>query len=176
MTPEEWKPVLYAIAPQAKEWIVLGLADAMPTLVKTLSLNTTDRQAHFLAQLAHESDHFKTTEEYATGAAYEGRRDLGNTQPGDGKRFKGRGLIQLTGRANYAAASKALGEDYVGNPELVERFPAAAIVSGWFWDSHELNRHADNDDILAVTKAINGGTNGLDSRVAHLDSAKAALA
>ena len=110
--------------------------------------------------------------EYASGKAYEGRRDLGNTQKGDGARFRGRGLIQLTGRANYTAASKALGEPYALDPELVERFPAAAIVSGWFWQTHGLNELADKDDVKAVTRRVNGGLNGLDSRVAALASVR----
>lgn len=177
-TPAEWEAVLRKIAPQGKQWIIIGLADAMPGLVERLDLSTADRQAHFLAQLAHESDHFKTTVEYASGAAYEGRKDLGNTHPGDGKKFKGRGLIQLTGRANYLACSRAIPalSMIVEQPELVANFPAAAEVSGWFWATHALNRHADKDDVRAVTKAINGGYNGLDSRTAYLSGAKSALA
>jgi putative chitinase len=176
LTPAEWLTVLRKIAPHGKEWILLGFADALPRYVEQFEINTTNRQAHFISQCAHECDHFKTTEEYASGAAYEGRKDLGNVKPGDGKRFKGRGLIQLTGRANYAAASTALNADYVVEPELVARFPAAADVSAWYWDTHKLNRHADNDDVRQVTKIINGGYNGLDSRVAYLASAKRALA
>ena len=118
----------------------------------------------------------RTTREYASGAAYEGRKDLGNTQKGDGTRFRGRGLIQLTGRANYAAASKALGEPYIDDPDLVERFPAAAMVSGWFWQKNNVNKHANRDDARAVTKVINGGYNGLDSRQALLKTAKSAVA
>jgi putative chitinase len=176
LTPAEWLPILRKIAPHGKEWILLGFADALPRYVEQFEINTKNRQAHFISQCAHECDHFQTTQEYASGAAYEGRKDLGNTQKGDGKRFKGRGLIQLTGRANYASASKALGVDFVADPELVERFPAAADVSAWYWDTHKLNRHADADDVKQVTKIINGGYNGLDSRVAYLSSAKKALA
>lgn len=175
-SPAEWQAIIKKIAPHAKEWIVLGLADAMPDMEDRYAINTVSRQAHFLAQLAHESDHFQTTREYASGAAYEGRKDLGNTVRGDGQRYRGRGLIQLTGRANYAAASKAFGVDYVADPDLVERFPAAALVSGWFWDTHKLNQHADRDDVRQVTKIINGGYNGLDQRTAYLKSAKTALA
>ena len=175
MTPEDWKKVILKIEPRAKEWIVLGLADAMPIMVDQFKLDTALRQQHFLAQCAHESDHFQTTREYASGKAYEGRKDLGNAQKGDGERYRGRGLIQLTGRFNYTAASKALGEDYVGHPDLVERFPAAAIVSGWFWEKNAINEHADRDDIRAVTKVVNGGYNGLDSRQAALKNAKTVL-
>ena len=175
-TPAEWETIIKLIAPSAKPWIVMGLADALPALCQLFDITTVERQAHFLAQLAHESDGLRTTVEYADGSAYEGRKDLGNTHKGDGRRFKGRGLIQLTGRANYAAATKALSRDFVGHPERVAEFPAAADVSGWFWDTHGLNRHADRDDVEAVTRAINGGFNGLDSRVAYLASAKTALA
>ena len=138
---------------------------------------TTDlRMAHFIAQLAHESASFRYTEELASGEAYEGRRDLGNTQPGDGKRFKGRGLIQLTGRANYAEYSKSTGVDYVAKPQLLSTDPFAAVdVACWFWNSRKLNALADADDVKAVTRRINGGYNGLDDRIQYLTRAKAVL-
>jgi putative chitinase len=176
MSPEQWRAVLLKMEPGGKPWILDGLADAMPVMVERFGINTPFRQQHFLATCAHESDHFRTTEEYASGANYENRRDLGNTHPGDGRRFKGRGLIQLTGRANYDAASKALGEPYVDDPALVLRFPAAAIVSGWFWQTHGLNELADKDDHRPVCKRVNGGYNGLDSRLALLKTAKSVIA
>lgn len=176
MTPAEWRQVLLKMEPKGKPWILDGLADAMPIMVTRFDLNTNVRQQHFLAQVAHESDHFQTTREYATGKAYEGRKDLGNTHKGDGERFRGRGLIQLTGRYNYDKASKALGEPYVDDPPLVEKFPAAAIVSGWFWHKNDINKHADRDDVRAVTKVVNGGYNGLDSRQVALKNAKSAFA
>jgi putative chitinase len=176
MTPAEWRAVLIKITPDGKPWILDGFADALPGLSERYAINTPDRQAHFIAQCAHESAHFQTTVEYASGKAYEGRKDLGNVHKGDGARFKGRGLIQLTGRANYERASLALNQPFVDEPDLVARFPAAAEVSGWFWDAHKLNRHADTDDLRAATKAINGGYNGLDSRQAYLLRAKSALA
>ena len=169
-TPAEWRTVLRAIAPNSKPWVIDGFADALPGLCEKYEINTVGRQAHFIAQCAHESDHFKTTTEYASGAAYEGRKDLGNVNKGDGVRFKGRGLIQLTGRYNYASAG------YVDDPEAVARFPAAAEVSGWFWARNKLNQHADKDDVRAATKAINGGLNGLLDRTAYLGRAKRALA
>ena len=176
MTPAEWRNVILKMEPKGKPWILDGLADAMPQLVTRFEINTAVRQQHFLAQVAHESDHFNVTKEYASGKAYEGRKDLGNTQKGDGERFRGRGLIQLTGRFNYEAASKALGEPYVDDPPLVEKFPAAAIVSGWFWHKNDINKHADRDDVRAVTKVVNGGYNGLDSRQVALKNAKSAFA
>lgn len=175
MTPAEWRDVLLKMEPRGKPWILDGLADAMPVMVR-FAIDTPLRQQHFLAQCAHESDHFQTTREYASGQAYEGRKDLGNTAKGDGQRFRGRGLIQLTGRANYRDASNALQEPYIETPELVERFPAAAIVSGWFWHRNDINRHADKDDARAVCKAVNGGLNGLDSRLALLKTAKTVIA
>ena len=129
----------------------------------------------FLAQVAHESDHFRTTTS-TPAARPTSRRDLGNTQRGDGKRFRGHGLIQLTGRANHAAASEALRHDFVADPEDAAIFPWAAEIAGWYWSTHELNRHADADDVHAATKAINGGLNGLASRIAYLDRAKRTLA
>ena len=137
------------------------------------SINTPLRQAHFLAQVGHESGQLRYTEEIASGAAYEGRKDLGNTQPGDGVRFKGRGLIQLTGRANYTAFAQACGQDVVANPELVAQKPALAVDAAvWFWGEHGLNALADKDDVLGITKCINGGTNGLADREALLARAK----
>jgi putative chitinase len=131
------------------------------------------RMAHFLAQIGHESSSLRYTEEVASGSAYEGRRDLGNTEPGDGRRFKGRGLIQLTGRANYAAYSEDTGIDYIASPELIANNPDAAIgVAYWFWDKHRLSPLADKDNIKTITKRINGGYNGLDDRINYLNRAK----
>lgn len=175
MSPAEWREVLVKIAPNGKPWILDGFADALPLLVTRFKIDTKTRQQHFIAQCAHESDHFQTTQEYASGAAYEGRRDLGNTQKGDGRRYKGRGLIQLTGRFNYQKATDALGEPYVTEPALVERFPAAATVSGWFWERNGLNELADKDDVKVVTLRVNGGYNGLDSRTAHLNVARTVI-
>ncbi len=136
------------------------------------AINTPLRQAHFLAQVGHESGELRYTEELASGAAYEGRKDLGNTQPGDGVRFKGRGLIQLTGRANYAAFAQACGQDVLTNPDLVAATPLAVDAAVWFWTQHNLNALADQDDVLSITKKINGGTNGLADREALLARAK----
>lgn len=175
-TAKEWRALLLKMEPRGKPWILDGLAEEMPYMVRKFAINTPTRQHHFLAQVAHESDHFKTTREYASGKAYEGRKDLGNTQKGDGERYRGRGLIQLTGRANYTAASKALAIPYVDNPVLVEAFPAAALVSGWFWQSRGLNELSDKDDVHAVTRRVNGGLNGIASRIALLAKARSALA
>lgn len=140
-------------------------------------IDTPLRQAHFLAQLAHESDNFNTTEEYASGADYEGRIDLGNVYPGDGVRFKGRGLIQVTGRANYGSCSRGLGlgDALIKQPTLLNHEDLAARSAGWFWQTHDLNRVADRDDVVRATRIVNGGQRGLDDRIAKLRRAKVAL-
>ncbi len=142
-------------------------------------INTHLRMAHFLAQVMHESGGFRWLREIwgptAAQRGYEGRRDLGNTQPGDGKRFMGRGLIQLTGRNNYQKFSNDIGVDFVSNPELVERSPYAVLVAGWFWHSRGLNALADQDNLRQITRRINGGYNGLSDRERYLKRAKMAL-
>ena len=97
--------------------IVNNLAQFLPKVLDDYGINTKLRISHFLAQIAHESAHFRTLEEYASGAAYEGRKDLGNVYKGDGRRYKGRGVIQLTGRANYRKYGKILGIDLENHPE-----------------------------------------------------------
>ena len=130
-------------------------------------INTPRRQAAFLAQLAHESGQLRYFEEIASGAAYEGRRDLGNTQPGDGVRFKGRGPIQLTGRSNYGAASAALGLDLVNHPEQAATPEVGFRIAQWFWNSRGLNGYADSGNFDAITLRVNGGYNGKASRDAY---------
>lgn len=130
-------------------------------------INTAPRKAAFLAQLMHESGSLQYVREIASGEAYEGRKDLGNTEPGDGKRFKGRGLIQLTGRANYKALSDAFGVDFVSTPSLLEEPKWAALSAGWFWDSRKLNLIADEateEAFKRITKRVNGGYTHLKER------------
>jgi len=130
-------------------------------------INTPKRQAAFLAQVLHESGRFKYMQEIASGKAYEGRRDLGNTQPGDGMRFKGRGPIQLTGRANYIKAGKALGIDLVNNPKLAATPEVGFKTAVWFWNSRNLNQLADKgtqQSFDQITKRVNGGYNGKADR------------
>jgi len=167
-----------------KLWIVMTVAgairidsffDAIVATMMRYEINTPLRIAHFLAQIGHESGYLRYTEELADGSAYEGRADLGNTEPGDGKRFKGRGLIQLTGRANYRAYGQATGRDFENrtDPALVATDPTLTVdVAGWFWDTRKLNAFADKDDAETITRRINGGLNGLDDRLAFLDRAK----
>ena len=135
-------------------------------------LENSLRFIHFLAQLAHESGNFRYMEEIASGAAYEGRKDLGNTQAGDGKRFKGRGPIQLTGRANYRRYGQQLGIDFENNPEIVAIPSVGLLVACKFWSDNGLNTLADQDDLRATTRRINGGYNGFEDRKAHLAKLK----
>ncbi len=126
------------------------------------------RLAHFMAQLCHESGSFRYMEEIASGAAYEGRSDLGNVFPGDGKRFKGRGPIQLTGRANYRAFGRRIGIDLERHPEIAAVPSIGLHTALEYWADRGLNAYADADDIRAVTRRVNGGLNGLADREAHL--------
>lgn len=126
------------------------------------------RLAHFLAQLIHESGSFRYMEEIASGQAYEGRSDLGNTQPGDGKRYKGRGPIQITGRANYRRYGARIGIDIERHPEIAA-FPSIGLhLALEYWKANGLNTLADADNVLGITKLINGGTNGLEDRKRQL--------
>lgn len=137
------------------------------------------RLAAFLAQVGHESGGFVYTREIwgptEAQKRYEGRKDLGNTQPGDGSRFRGRGLIQITGRANYEAVARAMGIDCVSRPELLERPEFAARASAWWWAAHGCNELADAGDFVALTRRTNGGTNGLADRLERWERAKLAL-
>jgi putative chitinase len=141
------------------------------------AIDTPEQRAAFLAQVAHESGKLVYVREIwgptPAQSKYEGRLDLGNTQPGDGKRFLGRGLIQITGRANYAAVSKGLGIDFVSNPSLLELTDNAAMSAAWFWYAHGLNAYVSN--FTTLTRKINGGINGLADREALWASCKIAL-
>ena len=147
-------------------------------ILRTLAefdLTTPLRQAHFLAQLCHESGSFNYLEELASGEDYEWRDDLGNVQAGDGVRFKGRGLIQITGRANYGDCGDALGHDLIANPTHLANPDLACRSAGWFWNTRHLSAFADRDDVDTITYRINGGYNGYDERVEFLHAAKAVL-
>ena len=138
-------------------------------------INTPLRIAAFLAQIAHESGSFRYVKELASGAAYEGRSDLGNTRKGDGVKYKGRGLIQITGRANYAACGKELALELLANPQLLEKpFPASESAA-WFWKTHGCNELADDCEFDKITKKINGGLNGKKERDAYYAIARKVL-
>lgn len=166
---------LAQIMPYAREKAAL-YAPLLDAAMREFDINTPARQASFLSQVGHESGQLRYVRELASGATYEGRKDLGNTQPGDGVRFRGRGLIQVTGRANYTAAMMALDIDCVEHPELLEIPVNACRSAGWFWKTHGLNELADAGDQVKVTRRINGGTNGLADRLALFEVAKRVLA
>lgn len=178
MTTQLNRPIslyqLQTIMPAAKSRAVKFL-DALNATMAEFEINTRARQASFLSQVAHESGQLQWVQELASGKAYEGRADLGNTKPGDGVRFKGRGLLQTTGRTNYAAAAAALGLDCVNHPELLETPLNAARAAGLFWKTHNLNALADAGDQVKVTRRINGGVNGLDERLKFYTAAWKAL-
>lgn len=163
-------------------------------------ISTPERQAAFIGQCAHESGGFKTLQENLNYSAkglhatwpsrfpseeaaqpfhrnpekiankvYSGR--MGNTEEGDGWKYRGRGLIQLTGKDNYRFASDALGVDFVANPDLVLTRDYAALTAAWYWNKRGLNKEADAKDFTGMTKKINGGTIGLADRVAHINTA-----
>ncbi len=162
----------------------------LPHIQKTLdrfNITTPAQQLCFLSQVGHESGGLFYTEEIATGDAYENRKDLGNTQKGDGRKYKGRGLIQITGRINYTHLSNDLKVDFINNPSILggkivdkcslQQLENAALSAGWFWDKHKINTLADKIDLkksidlgtnkdafIKITKVINGGTNGLQDR------------
>jgi len=166
---------LNQIMPHARSKVPV-YADALNDAMDEFEINTPTRQAMFLAQVAHESAEFRYVEEIASGAAYEGRADIGNTEPGDGVRYKGRGLIQITGRANYASCGSALGIDCIANPELLESPANATRSAAWFWKKHGCNELADADNFRQITLRINGGLNGYTDRLAYLELAKEAIA
>ena len=166
---------LLAILPSARSRAGAFLAPLNAAMAE-FGITTPARQASFLSQVGHESGSLMYVLELASGKAYEGRVDLGNTQPGDGVRFKGRGLLQVTGRANYGACGKVLGLDLLARPELLEQTVNACRSAGWFWQTKGLNTLADAGDQVKVTRRVNGGVNGLAERLALFAAAQRVLA
>lgn len=173
---------IIAIMPNSEKYVdkyinyINGYAD-------TFKINTPKRMAHYLAQVAHESNELRDTKEMGNKNYFvkydhgKLKAMLGNTKEGDGYKYRGRGLIQITGRANYQAYQKSpyCRGDIMENPKLLE-LPLGAVKSSmWWWKEHGLNELADSDSFLAITKTINGGTNGLESRRKYLIRAKKAL-
>jgi predicted chitinase len=132
--------------------------------MREVGITTQRRARYFIAQVMHESGGLFYREELASGDAYEGRSDLGNTHPGDGRRYKGRGWIQLTGRGNYREAGRALGLPLESNPDLASTSKVAWRIAAWYWKTRGLNELADSGNFDAVTRRINGGTNGAADR------------
>lgn len=173
---------LAAIAGRARP-LMANLAEWINATCPLYEIDTPQEYCHFLAQACHETDHFKTLREYASGRGYEGRVDLGNTQPGDGGRFKGRSIFQTTGRANYLQLGirKGRRDLFINNPELLEQPEYAVWSACEYWQTRGLNdaaNHADTDvlkkkyrkNIIDVSSVeyigitINGGYNGMDER------------
>ncbi len=161
-----------------------GTADLLNDSVAAANIRTHLELAHYVAQTCYESNYFRTFIESPVAAqAYEGRKDLGNTEPGDGVAFRGRGAIQLTGRANYAAFAAWLSENGDGlatnvldTPELVGTQPYRFLAAAFFWRTHpRLQTAADEDDVTTVTRIINGGTNGIEQRIALTERAEEQL-
>jgi putative chitinase len=164
-------------APAASQAKIIAEAGAvLAATLESYDIASRLRIAHFLGQTCEESAGYRTTEEFASGREYEGRQDLGNTQKGDGPRYKGRGLLQLTGRANYADYGKALGVDLVNNPTLAAQPALSLKIACEYWKRHDINADCDRDDAQAVTRKVNGGLNGLSDRIAFTQKAKTAVA
>lgn len=170
------KDQLITIMPYSKKRVDKFVDPINQTLNQFRIDVTKIRMAMFIAQIAHESGELRYVRELASGKAYEGRKDLGNTSPGDGVKYKGHGLIQITGKNNHDLCGKALNLDLITNPELLEEPLYAALSAGWFWDIYKnLNPIADSGDFIKITKRINGGTNGLADRQMYFDRAKTIL-
>lgn len=178
MTPELLAQAAGIPVVRAAQW-VQPLASAF----QYAACNTAKRQAAFIAQVGHESGGFRYVREIwgptPAQSRYEGRKDLGNTQPGDGFRYMGRGLLQVTGRANYARVAERLAgmacPDFVAHPEALQLPAWAALSAADYWADRQLNRYADADDWKGLTKRINGGYNGLADRLKRHERALAAL-
>ena len=174
---------LRAVMPHAGPRAAVFLAPLNRAMAE-FGIDTPARQAAFLAQVAHESGSLRYVRELASGEAYDtGPRAaaLGNTpdDDDDGRRYKGRGLLQITGTANYRACSQALFGDaqtLIDHPELLELPENAARSAAWYWLSRRLNALADAGDFTAITRRINGGNNGMADRLAHWDRALKVLA
>jgi putative chitinase len=162
---------LRALGPNGKRKFIDALAEVADDILDEYQINTPLRVAHFWAQASHECAGFKTMHEYwgptPAQRRYEGHRDLGNTQEGDGKRYMGRGIFQLTGRANYRTYGGKVGLNLEGEPELAADPVNALRIACLYWKSKGLNRLADENDIKAITRKINGGYNGLADRKAN---------
>jgi len=164
--------------PASPSFTSLGIAMAQHLPAYGI-IDTPARLANFLGQACHETLRFQFLKEIwgptPAQKRYEGRADLGNTRPGDGEKYKGRGIFQTTGRANYETTGKALGLDLVANPALLETPDIAVLSACHYWDSHKLSALADAGRDDDITRRINGGTNGIDERRAYVAKAKEVL-
>ena len=155
-----------------------AITQALNDTFDRYAINTPLRICHFLAQILHESGAFHYSAEIwgntPAQQAYDTRTDLGNTpeHDNDGYLYRGRGWIQVTGKTNYRLVSQELGKDFVANPDLLATEPYDGLSAGWYWNRRKLNTWADLDDILTITKKVNGGYNGLNERKMWLTKAK----
>jgi putative chitinase len=156
--------------------IIDGVGAVLSATLDRYAINNPLRIAHFLGQTCHESAGFRTTEEFASGEAYEGRKDLGNTKTGDGVRYKGRGLLQLTGRANYHEVGELLNVDLEGQPTLAAEPVLSLKIACEFWKKKKINAACDDDNLDRVTRLVNGGVNGIEERRVFTTKAKNAIA
>jgi putative chitinase len=172
---------LARLAPKGDNAILNGLAPYLTVTLAKFGITTPLRFSHFIAQAAHETAGFRTLVEYGTDGYFNKRygpqtsvgKRLGNTQPGDGARFRGRGIFQCTGRFNYAKYGKAIDIDLVRQPERAADPAISILIACEYWKAKGLNALADADDVEGITRKINGGLNGLKDRKAYLDKAKA---
>lgn len=174
--------LLASLSTKEKPELMAPLAAAMNEFFPLFDITTEKRIEHCLTQLLHESDGFRTLQEYASGDAYDTRTDLGNTaaRDGDGRKYKGRGPIQTTGKANYLRAQKAMVKygvvvDLINHPEQLATPRLGVLAACIYWDDKKLNALADADNIKAITKKINGGYNGLADRIKYLEKCRAAI-
>lgn len=179
MTPAELAACLDCPLARAKRW-----AEPLTQAMVACGITTPARITAFVAQIGHESGRLRYVREIwgptKAQRGYEGRADLGNTQPGDGFRYRGRGLIQVTGRANYRVIGQALGADFEAQPELLEQPDYAALSAAHFWSSHGLNELADAGDFEGISDVINigrktkkvGDANGYAERLAIYQRAR----
>ena len=161
-----------------KEAPVKRLELFLPLLNQTMEefeIDKPQRMMMFLAQIGHESGQLRYVEELASGQAYENRADLGNTSVGDGVRYKGRGLIQITGKRNYTLCGLGLDLPLLEEPTLLSIPINAARSAGWFWKNGNLNSYADAGFFKEVTRRINGGYNGMADRQKLYERAREAL-
>ena len=169
--------------PGSTESLRQAYVPALDAAMKEFSIDTPLRRAHFLGQMSFESGDLRGTEEKWGPTEQQKRydastglgRSLGNTQPDDGERYRGRGLIWIVGRGNYSTYGAALGIDLVNQHDLAARPDIACRTAGLFWRLKSLNQLADANDVQAITRRINGGYNGLTARTAAVDRAKKVL-
>ena len=167
---------LKGVAPGLPEGQLRSMLPHLNASMLRAGITTEARKAAYLAQLGHESDGFRTLEEYASGANYEWRADLGNVFAGDGRRFKGRGPIQITGRDNYRRYGSRVGEDLIANPERAATNEVGFKLAAEYWKEHDLNALADAGRFGDITRRINGGTRGWEDRNRRHGQARAVLA